>query len=237
MLLGISGLGIAQTLPVEPLPQDAPAPVLEGITGETVTVPAALLRGLAKSEPDISAPRDASQPATVQLRVLVSKDGEVKEAVAVQGEGELAQAAVEGVKRWKYRPYAVDGEVRELQSTILLEFSDGIGKRAVTGARPGDVPRSGVVRLPSGVSAEMIAHKEEPVYPAEAKIAHVQGVVVLHAVISKAGDVESLQVVSGPPQLVKAAEDAVQHWKYRPYMMQGAPLEVETTINVNFRTP
>ncbi len=73
-----------------------------------------------------------------------------------------------------------------------------------------------------------------PVYPEIAKAAHLQGVVVLHAVISKEGKVEQLSVVSGPPMLQQSAIDAVQQWTYRPFLLDGQPVEVESTINVNY---
>jgi protein TonB len=72
------------------------------------------------------------------------------------------------------------------------------------------------------------------VYPPLAKAQHVQGVVVLQAILSKTGEVEDVQVVSGPPLLQQAAMDAVKRWKYRPYLVDGVPAEVQTTINVNF---
>jgi TonB family protein len=79
-----------------------------------------------------------------------------------------------------------------------------------------------------------LVYKVDPVYPPEAKAAHVQGIVVLHALISKTGDVENLKVVSGAPMLTSSAIDAVRQWKYTPYMLGGETMEVETTISVNF---
>jgi protein TonB len=73
-----------------------------------------------------------------------------------------------------------------------------------------------------------------PQYPAIARAAHIQGVVVLQATISKAGSIENLRVISGPPMLRQAALDAVQTWRYKPYLLNGEPVEVETTINVVF---
>jgi protein TonB len=74
----------------------------------------------------------------------------------------------------------------------------------------------------------------QPVYPQIAKTAHVQGTVLLHAVISKDGSVQELQYVSGPPLLMKAAMDAVREWRYQPTLLNGEPVEVETTISVIF---
>jgi len=67
-----------------------------------------------------------------------------------------------------------------------------------------------------------------------AKAARIQGEVVLAAIISKAGTIEELQALSGHPMLVAAAVEAVRQWRYRPYLLNGEPVEVETRITVNF---
>ena len=92
----------------------------------------------------------------------------------------------------------------------------------------------GPVRVSSGTVAGMTLSKTNPVYPAEAKAAHVQGAVILHAIISKTGTVENLHVISGNAMLVNSAIDAVQEWTYKPYLLNGQPVEVETSITVNY---
>lgn len=79
-----------------------------------------------------------------------------------------------------------------------------------------------------------LLRKVQPVYPPLAKGARIQGPVVLAAVISKAGTIENLRALSGHPMLVGAAIDAVSQWRYRPYILNGEPVEVETRIVVNF---
>jgi periplasmic protein TonB len=74
----------------------------------------------------------------------------------------------------------------------------------------------------------------DPRYPAIAIAAHVQGTIVLAAIISRTGAIENLRLVSGPLMLAPAAEDAVRTWRYRPYLLNGEPVEVETTVNVVF---
>jgi len=74
-----------------------------------------------------------------------------------------------------------------------------------------------------------------PVYPAIARTAGIQGTVVVEAVISRAGSIESLRVVSGPQMLQNAALEAIRAAKYKPYKLNGEPVEVQTTITVNFR--
>ena len=81
----------------------------------------------------------------------------------------------------------------------------------------------------------MLLSPIRPAYPAIAKIAGVQGTVVIEATISKAGRVETLHVVSGPEMLRNAATDAVRDARYAPYQLNGEPVEVQTTITVVFR--
>jgi protein TonB len=88
--------------------------------------------------------------------------------------------------------------------------------------------------ISSGVMAGNLLSRTLPQYPAIPRAAHIQGVVVLQATISKNGSIENLRVVSGPPLLRQAAIDAVQAWRYKPYLLNGDPVEVETTINVVF---
>jgi protein TonB len=79
-----------------------------------------------------------------------------------------------------------------------------------------------------------LVRRVQPVYPQLARSARIQGPVVLFAVISKEGSIEDLRALSGHPLLAQAAKDAVSHWRYRPYILNGEPIEVETQITVNF---
>ena len=90
------------------------------------------------------------------------------------------------------------------------------------------------VNISGGVAQGMLLQKTVPVYPPIAKAARVQGTVVLQATISKTGAIENLRVVSGPAMLQQAALDAVRSWRYRPYLLNNEPVEVETTVNVIF---
>jgi protein TonB len=80
----------------------------------------------------------------------------------------------------------------------------------------------------------LLLKKTAPVYPPIAKAARVEGMVVLQATISASGTIENLRVVSGHPMLQQAALDAVRYWRYRPYLLNGQPVEVDTTVNVVF---
>ena len=79
-----------------------------------------------------------------------------------------------------------------------------------------------------------LIYRVQPEYPPLAQQARIQGTVLLHAVIDREGKIENLQVLGGHPLLVKAALKAVQQWRYRPYYLNGQPVEVETEITVHF---
>ncbi len=88
--------------------------------------------------------------------------------------------------------------------------------------------------IPAAEAAEHVLTKVPPQYPPDAKKAHVQGIVILDAVINEQGQVEKLKVVSGPAVLQQSALDAVRQWTYKPFLLDGQPVAVETTINVHY---
>jgi TonB family protein len=90
------------------------------------------------------------------------------------------------------------------------------------------------VRVSQGVSRGLLVKKVDPEYPPEARRGRVEGTVVLHVLISKAGDVATVELVSGDPMLAPAAIDAVKQWKYKPYLLHEEPVAVDTQITVNF---
>jgi len=103
--------------------------------------------------------------------------------------------------------------------------------------RPGPSVRpepSVKARVSRGIMDGLLVGKVLPEYPPIARAADVEGTVVLQAAISKTGTIENLRVVSGPALLRGAAMAAVRQWRYRPYLLNGEPVEVETTVNVQF---
>jgi protein TonB len=126
-----------------------------------------------------------------------------------------------------------------------------IGMTASSGSVPGGIPSSDSpfhsnpptvvhqaqpqrVAVSGGVTEGLLVFHTTPIYPPIAIAARVSGTVVLAAAISKSGLIENLRVLSGPAMLHNSAMDAVKNWRYRPYLLNGQPVEVETTINVVF---
>jgi TonB family protein len=96
-------------------------------------------------------------------------------------------------------------------------------------------PEKRILKLSEGVLEAQLISRVEPRYPPLALQTRQWGTVVLHAIISRDGRINALEVVSGSPFFVEAALDAVRQWRYRPTLLNGEPVEVETTITVEFR--
>jgi len=147
-------------------------------------------------------------------------------------------------------PRAIEN-LNEANLAPVPEFTDGSGVPGATGAPDGNGVLFGtgpstnpmpvlspppVVR-PIRVSHMMegnLIHRVQPEYPPLARQARIQGTVILRAIINREGRIENLQLLSGHPMLVQAAIDAVRQWRYRPYVLNDQPVEVETQITVNF---
>jgi len=137
---------------------------------------------------------------------------------------------------------AVDSDIAPVSigSTTMSNGSSSLSTLATIGGSPGLAvavrPRNTQpTRVSTGVLNGMLLTPISPVYPQIARAAHVEGSLVIEAVISKTGRIESLNVVSGPEMLRTAALDAVRQARYAPYKLNGDPVEVQTVITVVFR--
>jgi TonB family protein len=181
------------------------------------------------------APLEGNHQGRVWVKVLISVTGDVKKTEVISGDPVLAQAAEEAAKKWKFKPFIKNGRPTEVSVQIPFDFafadrvrdypekSDGSGATA-------PVP----VSVPAAVMAGCIVHQVVPVYPYEAKVRGIEGTVILRAKIGKDGLIHDLKLVSGPAELQKAAMGAVEQWRYKPYVLNGEPVEVDTNITVHF---
>ena len=242
LLVGSSLLVASQETPA---PIEVPAKSMQSL----------LIRRVAPVYPPLA--RAARVQGTVVLKVIVNKAGEVRVAEPISGHPMLAPAAIEAVKQWRYMPYMQDGEPVEVTTTIQVHFqiADKPPASSAGGAHPGDsgtpAQDGGIagavdaattplpappqrVRVSAGVAAGLLVSKVPPRYPEDAWQQRVQGTVVLMVNIDKEGNVYKTELISGQPLLAPAAIEAVRQWKYKPYLLNGAPVEVETQVQVNF---
>jgi TonB family protein len=133
---------------------------------------------------------------------------------------------------------AVEGVVSTLHSIGTPQTSAlaATSSQGSSDSAPGtqNTPQVVRVKVSQGVNQKMRIKDVAPVYPPDAKYAHIQGTVVMSVVISKNGDIIDVEVLTGPIELVVSAVNAVRQWKYRPYMLKGEPVEVQTQITVNY---
>jgi periplasmic protein TonB len=107
----------------------------------------------------------------------------------------------------------------------------------VSGGESGPKPVLQTVSVSQGVSQGLLVKKVQPIYPRNALFMRTEGPVELIATISKTGDISRISVVSGDSQLTRAASDAVKQWRYKPYMLNGQPVEIQTHVTINFKLP
>ena len=174
----------------------------------------------------------------VIVKVLVNEKGEVESAEVISGDPIFQRAAMDAAKKWTFEPYQEDGKPTKF--SIRLPFSFAFDGRVDDDPR-GFVRRNAstsngasALQVAAAVSQGLLIHRVTPIYPQKAKWNHTQGTVLLNALISKEGLIDSLSVVSGPADLVQSSIDAVQQWRYRPYLLNGEPVEVRTTVQVNY---
>jgi protein TonB len=127
-------------------------------------------------------------------------------------------------------------QIASLDTSLPLGFgtsgppSPNVTVAPTSGARASNKP----LNVSSGVTAGLLINPIAPIYPQIAKMTGTQGTVIIQAIISKAGRIESARVISGPPLLRDAALAAVNGARYHPYLLNNEPTEVETTISINF---
>ena len=220
--------------------QDAP-PQRVRVSGDVMR--GVLVKKVAPIYPPLA--RQAHIQGTVIPKILVNKSGDVYDVQLVSGHLMLSPAAIEAVKQWQYQPYLLNGEAVEVETSVQVVFrlaGEPPEPNGVAGDAPGGVgfPQAttspkGRVRISENVARSLcLCGDIHPIYPPEAKAKHIEGVVVLKVDVTRDGNVNNLELISGHPLLAPAAIDAVKRWKYKPFLLNGAPVEVETTVQVNF---
>ena len=179
-----------------------------------------------------SPPPPAPLPQVTQQRLQVRSElldnqiqtpSKIPKVIKLDNEAASSQPSMVGV-------IGSEGTADGARGGSLNDLFSDIGTRP-TVVKPSTPPK---LSISSGVMAGNLLDKTVPQYPAIARAARIQGTVVLQATIAKDGTIQNLRVINGPPMLQQTAIDAVRSWHYKPYLLNGEPVEVETTINVVF---
>lgn len=176
----------------------------------------------------------------VLLHVEISEAGEVEHIDVLSGNPLLVPSTVESVKKWKYKPFLRGGKPIKVATRVPLDFAFARNVQEIMLDRSSSsasvAPASTLITLPAGLMTGRLVHKVAPVYPAWARANHIAGTVVLRAWISMAGRIKNLIPVSGPRELMEPSIGAVQQWRYRPYVVNGKPVEVTTDIQLDYES-
>jgi TonB family protein len=224
-IVSVNALVFCQTpgQPSQPAKLSLPTYVLEPVETSAATYPAAA--------------REQKIQGEITAFLLVSETGAVENVGVFKGDKLLASAAQEALRKWRFKPVMVDGVATAVGTKATISFVLDNNNPNPTDVMPVIAPATQFpkrVRVSSGVATGLLVSKVTPVYPDVAKAEHIQGAVVLQAIVDKEGTIRDLQLVSGPRELAASAIEAVKQWRYRPYLLNGRPVEVETQIQVNF---
>ena len=169
----------------------------------------------------------------VLLKLQISEAGDVESVDVISGDPILAKSAVVAAKEWKFKPFIKNGRPTKISTRVPFDFAFNTN---VSDKAPAVPPGTSTQpNVPASAMSGLLLHKVQPVYPESARRNYIQGTVLLHAVITKDGRISELTPISGPKELIPAAIGAVQQWRYRPYVVNDEPVEVQTEITVNFQ--
>ena len=187
-----------------------------------------------------------SSGGEVVLDIVIDRQGKVIGAAPVlrdelppnpplTDDGLLQEPAIRAVKQWEYKPYLLDSQPIEVETRVVVKFKPGPICRIIGGEPQPKPAGQQVLRVSAKVLERSLLKHVDPVYPAQAREAHIQGVVQLAIEVSKNGTVSLVKTISGHPLLAQSAEDAVKQWEYKPFLVNGDPVEVKSWVTVTFK--
>jgi TonB family protein len=135
------------------------------------------------------------------------------------------------------KPAPTTDEAAPSMTGIASADSGGSIPNLMSGDSNAPAPVLGALTVSQGVSRGLLVKKTQPTYPASALQLHIEGAVEILATVTKDGNISAVKILSGDPHLARAAVDAVKQWKYKPYLLNGEPVEIQTQITMNFKLP
>jgi len=233
VLLVVFTKSSAPSSPAASAKQTAAAPTPAPVQEDPTAADRLIVNATGKSGNNTQAPAQKPSASQPQSQAQANTQ-EAAAPVAVSPDAMAAQLVAPTRIAGQIKKTApVDEPPPSAPSPVSLEDNNSV-PGSVFGSGPKAKVLPHVVPISAGVAAGMIIHKTPPVYPKFAQDAHITGTVVLKATITKQGTIEGIQVLSGPKLLAPSAVDAVKTWKYKPYMLDGQPVAVETNVTVVF---
>jgi TonB family protein len=192
---------------------------------------------LHRVEPKYSAElKNSGESGEVIVRFVIDKKGHTLGVIPHSNvDPRISKAVVEAIRRWRFKPYLLNGKPVEVETTVSVPYNFGAQMMTPSRIPPASQPPVKRLRISPEVARNSIVKTVAPSYPVEAKKKHLIGDVILGFVINKEGEVADLTLVRGDPILAQAALEAVEQWRYKPFLLNGQPVEVETTAKIIFR--
>jgi TonB family protein len=216
-----------------------PSAVTSAIPSSTTVQPAATAKPLSSGQNIPGANNGQSHPSKTNPESESSKPEE-SDVTVNKAPGAVAKPIVikNGVaQRVAASSAAANDAAAPSIASIAPAGNGGSLPNLMDGASGAPTPVLQTMNVSQGVSQGLILKKIAPSYPTTALRLRVEGPVELLATITKKGDISGVKILSGDPTLARAAVDAVKQWKYKPYLLDGSPVEIQTQITVNFKLP
>ncbi len=244
--LGYSELGKSSKPPAprpvsSPQPQDSrqPAPVVAPMSSPEAA-PSTSTPGRASSATPTSAPKTATAPSPDKPSAGAGKSTVIRidASVAANSEPETKKdSAPLRVKSGTKMRAQAEEAAPSLPSPLTVASADDSTLKGLISSASSSLPKPSLatIKISQGVSEGLLIKRVQPTYPPAALQLHVQGAVLIEATINKEGTVINPKVLKGDPILARAALEAVRQWRYKPYYLDGGPVEIQTQITVNFK--
>jgi len=220
-------------VPTPQVPQPAAAP-------ETSSVPAPPATSLSspagqKPSPSLNSKPSSTSKTTEPAAQAHTKPAEVEEESASSSPEPVV---VKHVAPKSAKPAAEPAEL-PVAGALVAANSDNKTIAGIVGSTSVSIPKGPgqTLKVSQGISQGLLIKRVQPIYPSQAIQMRLQGAVTLQATISKEGNITSVKQLNGNPTLGRAAMNAVREWKYKPYLLNGQPIEIETQVVVNFQLP
>jgi protein TonB len=212
----------------QPAPAPAPISSPEALPSTSTPGPASSAPKTATAAPQNKPSAGASNPQVIRIDANVAANSEP---------GTKKASTPLRVKSGNKMPAQAEESAPSLPSPLTIASADDSNLKGLISSASSNLPKPSLatIRISQGVSQGLLIKRVQPIYPPAALKVHAQGAVQIEATINKEGTVINPKVLRGDAVLARAALDAVRQWRYKPYYLDGEPVEIQTQITVNFK--